>query len=99
MSVTVMTSNNWPSNLTAAPPACILPASLLASTRSFEHFYLNRHSGRRLTWQLTLGNADLKVAFKSKKHDLNVSSLAMIILLLFEDLGDDDFIMYEVRTS
>ncbi|KAI5122284.1 hypothetical protein M0805_002364 [Coniferiporia weirii] len=95
MSVTVMTSNNWPSNLTQKPPMCNLPETMLKASKSFESFYLSRHSGRRLTWQLTLGNADVKVAFKSRKHDLNVSTLALVILLLFEDVEDGGFLTYE----
>ncbi|KAH8118023.1 ubiquitin ligase SCF complex subunit Cullin [Phellopilus nigrolimitatus] len=95
MSVTVMTSNNWPSNLTQRPPTCNLPECMLKAAKSFEMFYLSRHSGRRVTWQLSLGNADVKVAFKARKHDLNVSTFALIILLLFEDLSDGEFMTYE----
>lgn len=94
--VTIMTSNNWPNSLTQSPPLCTLPESLATACSTFEEFYLARHNGRRLTWQLGLGNADLRVSFKSRKHDLNVSSLALVILLLFENLGPDDFLTYEV---
>lgn len=96
MVVTIMTSNNWPSNLTQRPPACILPRNLMQSCQSFEKFYLSRHSGRRLTWQLALGNADVRVSFKIRKHDLNVSTYALIILLLFEDVVEHDTLTYEV---
>lgn len=43
-----------------------------------------------------MGNADVRVEFKSRSHDLNVSTHAIIILLLFEKLGNDDFLTYEV---
>ncbi|KAJ8692377.1 hypothetical protein PTI98_009697 [Pleurotus ostreatus] len=92
ISVTVMTSSVWPMSL--APTPCNLPSGLLSSCKSFEKFYLNRHSGRRLTWQPTLGNADVKVAFKSRTHELNVSTFALVILLLFEDLPASDFLTY-----
>ena len=59
-------------------------------------FYLSRHSGRRLAWQLNLGNADIRVAFKQRKHDLNVSTLALVILLLFERLAEGEFLTFEV---
>ncbi|EJD06564.1 ubiquitin ligase SCF complex subunit Cullin [Fomitiporia mediterranea MF3/22] len=95
MSVTVMTSNAWPNNLTQKPPPCNLPECMRTSASSFENFYLSRHSGRKVTWQLTLGTVDVKVAFKNRKHDLNVSTLAMVILLLFEDLQDGQFLTYE----
>jgi cullin 3 len=78
---------------TAVP--CTFPPLLVKANKSFEQFYLSRHSGRKLTWQPTLGNADVRVTFKARKHDLNVSSLAMVILLLFEDLGEGEFLAYE----
>lgn len=50
-------------------------------------------------WQLQLGTADVKVAFKSRKHDLNVATIALVILLQFENIGDGEFLTYEVRTT
>ncbi|KAL4062116.1 Cullin, partial [Scleroderma citrinum] len=93
ISVTVMTSTFWP--MTHSPATCILPEILMKSCRSFEQFYLSRHSGRRLTWQPSLGNVDVRVQFKARKHDLNVSTFALVILLVFEDLGENEFLTYE----
>ncbi|KAI0719294.1 Cullin-domain-containing protein [Cerioporus squamosus] len=93
ISVTVMTSTFWPMSHTAVP--CTFPEQLIKAYKSFERFYLSRHSGRRLTWQPSLGNADVRVQFKSRKHDLNVSTFALVILLLFEDILDDQFLTYE----
>jgi cullin 3 len=78
-----------------APVPCILPPVLVKASKSFEQFYLSRHSGRKVTWQPSLGNADVRVTFKARKHDLNVSSFALVILLLFEDLGEGEFLTYE----
>ena len=64
--------------------------------KAFERFYHSKHTGRRLTWQPSLGNADVRTTFKSRKHDLNVSTIALVILLLFEDLPEDGFLEYEV---
>ena len=96
MSVTVLTSNAWPTTMTQKPPSCNLPDCMQTSALHFERFYLSRHSGRKVVWQLTLGTADIRVAFKSRKHDLNVSTLALVILLLFEDVNDGEFLTYEV---
>jgi cullin 3 len=46
-----------------------------------------------------MGNADVRVSFDKKAHDLNVSTFALVILLLFEDLPDDEFLTYEVRAG
>jgi cullin 3 len=93
LSVIVMTSTFWPTSQSS--PACDLPEELIKTYKSFEQFYLSRHSGRRLTWQLSLGNADVRVAFKKKEHELNVATLALVILLLFENLSEDEYLTYE----
>ncbi|KAF9003928.1 Cullin [Cyathus striatus] len=92
ISVTVMTSTFWPMSHSASP--CNMPVELLKTTKSFEQFYLSRHSGRRLTWQPALGNADVRVQFKTRNHDLNISTFALVILLLFQDLSDGEFLTY-----
>ncbi|KAF8808726.1 Cullin-domain-containing protein [Phlegmacium glaucopus] len=98
LNVTVLTSNCWPMNHSPSP--CTLPAPMSKACQSFEQFYLSRHSGRRLTWQLHLGNADVRVRFKSRSHDVNVSTFALVILLLFEGLGEEEFLMYqEIKES
>lgn len=53
-----------------------------------------------LTWLPLFGNADVEVAFKKRKHILNVSSFALIILLLFENLGKRESLTYgEIKTA
>ncbi|CEP08220.1 hypothetical protein [Parasitella parasitica] len=81
-SVTVLTSTFWPMNLSASPK-CIMPTNVTQACKSFEHFYFDRHSGRRLTWQPQMGSADIRAHFKKGKHLLNVSTYAMIVLILF----------------
>ncbi|THG92768.1 hypothetical protein EW026_g8250 [Hermanssonia centrifuga] len=93
ISVIVMTSTFWPTS--HSPATCTFPEELTGCSKQFEQFYLSRHSGRRLTWQPSLGNADVRVSFKARKHDLNVSTFALVILLLFEDVGDGEFLTYE----
>lgn len=89
-----MTSGYWP--ISQVPSPCILPIDLVQACKSFEQFYLSRHSGRRLTWQPSLGNADIRVSFKARKIELNVSTLAMVILLLFSELEEGEFLTYSV---
>lgn len=93
ISVIVMTSTFWPMSYSAA--SCNLPEQLLKASRSFEQFYLSQHSGRRLTWQPSLGSVDVKVRFNTRTHDLNVSTFALTILLLFEDVEDGETLLYE----
>lgn len=80
LSVHVLTTGFWP---TQAAAKCNLPPEILHCCEVFKKFYLSNHNGRRLTWQTNMGTADLKAFFGSRKHELNVSTYQMVILLLF----------------
>lgn len=81
LSVQVLTTGSWP---TQSGARCNLPREVLAMCDRFKNFYLSTHTGRRLTWQTNMGTADLKATFgNGAKHELNVSTYQMCILLLF----------------
>ncbi|ORX96190.1 Cullin-domain-containing protein [Basidiobolus meristosporus CBS 931.73] len=91
--VSVLTSTFWPVNTSSA--SCMLPPEVMAACQTFENFYLGRHSGRRLTWQTNLGSADIRAQFKTKKHELNVSTYQMVILMLFNDVEEGGHLTYQ----
>jgi cullin 3 len=71
--------------------ACVYPAEIERVRAKFERFYLGKHSGRALSWLPGMGDADIRATFKgangkTRRHELNVSTYSMIILLLFNDL-------------
>ena len=80
LSVQVLTTGSWP---TPAGAHCNLPAELERCCEVFRAFYLNKHTGRRLVWQTNMGTADLRAQFAGSRHELNVSTYQMCILLLF----------------
>ena len=97
LDIHVLTSTMWPIEAMAASleegsrPPCIFPPSIETIKQGFEKFYLEKHSGRQLTWQAHMGTADIRAYFpeaktKTKGRELNVSTYAMVILLLFNDL-------------
>ncbi|KAF9426798.1 Cullin-3 [Podila epigama] len=88
----VLTSTFWP--IPTTPTPCNLPESFLSAIKVFERFYTSRHNGRKLTWHPTLGSVDLKATFDTKKHELNVSTLAAVVLLLFNDVPDKESLSY-----
>ncbi|KAK3845934.1 MAG: Cullin [Linnemannia gamsii] len=92
LNVTVLTSTFWP--VPSTPVACNLPTQFLAASKVFERFYTSRHNGRKLTWHATMGNVDLRATFNSRKHELNVSTMAAIVLLIFNDIPDGETIPY-----
>ncbi|KAF2088481.1 Cullin-domain-containing protein [Saccharata proteae CBS 121410] len=84
---------------------CIFPPTVEKIKESFERFYGEKHSGRQLTWLANMGSADIRAVFpnvpdreggfKERRHELNVSTYAMCILLLFNDLGSGVSLSFE----
>ncbi|KAL8659571.1 MAG: hypothetical protein Q9226_000352 [Calogaya cf. arnoldii] len=102
--VNILTATMWPLDAMLnrdgeKKPTCIFPPEIDRIRQSFEKFYLDKHSGRQLTWQGQMGTADLRAYFsgmKGKKtRDLNVSTYCMVILLLFNDLPPGNHLSYE----
>jgi len=82
LSVYVLTTGFWP---TQSAAKCNLPSEILSCCEIFRKYYLSNHNGRRLTYQTNMGTAELKSTFGPKKHELQVSTYQMVILLLFND--------------
>lgn len=81
LAVQVLTTGSWP---TQSGARCNLPTEILTMCDKFKAYYLSTHTGRRLTWQTNMGTADLKATFgNGQKHELNVSTYQMCVLLLF----------------
>ncbi|GFY83000.1 cullin 3 [Actinidia rufa] len=83
LTVQVLTTGSWP---TQSSTTCNLPPEILGICERFRTYYLGTHSGRRLSWQTNMGTSDLKATFgKGQKHELNVSTYQMCILMLFNN--------------
>ncbi|KAL9007721.1 MAG: hypothetical protein Q9173_007072 [Seirophora scorigena] len=107
LDVNVLTATMWPLDAMGpsrreegGKPNCIFPPEIDRIKQSFEKFYLDKHSGRQLTWQGNMGTADLRAYFADMKstkktRELNVSTYCMVILLLFNDLPPGNFLTYE----
>ncbi|OCK85175.1 Cullin-domain-containing protein [Lepidopterella palustris CBS 459.81] len=84
---------------------CVFPPAIERIKKGFEKYYGEKHSGRTLTWLAAMGSADIKAVFpkvpqkdgslKERRHELNVSTYGMVILLLFNDLPADQFLTFE----
>lgn len=114
LEASILTTTMWPVDSMvkrhengSTRTACVYPPAVENARKRFEHFYLKKHSGRTLSWQPQLGSADIRATFtkpngKTHRHELNVSTYAMVILLLFNDLPNDQCLSYEeiqARTS
>ncbi|KAM0929332.1 hypothetical protein ACQ4PT_001704 [Festuca glaucescens] len=89
ISVQILTTGSWPTQPCAT---CNLPPEILDICEKFRAYYLGTHNGRRLTWQTNMGNTDIKATFGSRKHELNVSTYQMCVLMLF---NSDDGLTYK----
>lgn len=89
MYVNVLTAGYWP---TYAPMEVNLPKEISDYQDVFKDFYLEKHSGRRLMWLNTLGQCVLKATFKiGRVHELSVSLLQAVVLMLFNDCEELSF--------
>ncbi|KAK9061754.1 hypothetical protein SSX86_018937 [Deinandra increscens subsp. villosa] len=83
LTVHVLTTGSWPTQSTTT---CNLPPEILTVCDKFKTYYLGTHNGRRLTWQTNMGSADIKATFsRGQKHELNVSTYQMCVLMLFNN--------------
>ncbi|RZS00016.1 hypothetical protein BHM03_00029656 [Ensete ventricosum] len=77
----VLTGAIWP---TRPSTACKLPDEMHDVCEKFRAYYLGSHGCRKLTWQTDLGTADVAATFgNGQKHELNVSTCQMCVLVLF----------------
>mmetsp|Transcript_11867 Transcript_11867/g.24023 ORF Transcript_11867/g.24023 Transcript_11867/m.24023 type:complete len:768 (-) Transcript_11867:48-2351(-) len=94
--VDVLTTGYWPSQ---GAPQCQLPEAVKAAIEKFDQFYLKTHSGRKLAWQTSLGNAEVKACFEGRRHELIVSTYQMCILTLFHGRGAVPLTLSEIKES
>ena len=69
----------------------------MEGVKAFEAFYNVKHSGRVLTFRPELGSVDVKTKFKTRTHELSVSTHSMCVLALFEGLEEDESLSYKVN--
>jgi len=102
LEVNVCTTGSWPQAgvgaASSGAKAAIsqggnLPQQVLAVCEAFKGFYLAKHSGRRLTWRMDQGRADVMVHFSPQTRKiLNVSTYQMMFLSLF---NKSEFVSYQ----
>ena len=97
MSVIVCGMNFWP--ISKQDKSCNLPTVLQQGVKSFSKYYDSAHSGRILTFHPELGSVDVKVRFERRTHELTLSTHGMVVLALFEGLGNEESLSYTVCLS
>ncbi|KAI9754123.1 MAG: thiamine metabolism- protein [Chaenotheca gracillima] len=113
LGVHVLTSTFWPMESMGTSSGddkqrktCIFPPEIEKMKASFENFYLNKHTGRQLSWEPNMGTADMRATFpkasgkdlalgRERRHEINVSTYSMVILLLFNDVAPGEALTFE----
>ena len=86
--------------------SCSWSSEIQTLQESFKAYYLKERNGRMLTWLGFLGSADVRCIFpkipgkegllgRERRHEINVPTYGMIILMLFNKLGDGEKLSYE----
>ena len=70
MNVQVLNYGYWP---TYSMSEIRLPEELVQCQEIFKGFYLQKHNGRRLQWQNSLGTCMIKAKFKRGNKELQTS--------------------------
>jgi hypothetical protein len=91
LSVNVLSAAAWP---TYADVPVRIPSIIATSINDFQEFYCNKHTGRRLNWKHQLAHCQLRAKFPKGPKELVVSSFQAIVLLLFNDIGEEETLPY-----
>ncbi|KAH6660643.1 cullin-3 [Truncatella angustata] len=85
----------------------IFPQEIKATQDSFATFYSSNHQGRMLTWVGSAGSAEIRCVFpkipgktsgplsRERRYELSVTTYGMIVLMLFNDLPEGEYISFE----
>lgn len=66
---------------------------------TFEDFYGKQHTGRKLTWNPSLGSVELTARFGKKKHIVMTATYHAMVLLLFNDSDAVPYTELKARTG
>jgi cullin 3 len=80
ITVRVLTSSFWPSD---SNTPILFPREIKPEIDTFTTFYLDKYSGRRLTWKTHLGNGEVRAWLHGTRYDLSVTTYQMFTLLQF----------------
>ncbi|KAK7751479.1 hypothetical protein SLS62_006564 [Diatrype stigma] len=94
LNVTVLSVAAWP---TYPDSQLILPDEVATQIEQFDKYYVNKHTGRRLTWAHSLAHCVVKARFNKGPKELLVSAYQAVVLTLFNQIEGqpDAFLSYQ----
>ncbi|RKP03492.1 hypothetical protein CXG81DRAFT_9486 [Caulochytrium protostelioides] len=88
--VNVLTSTHWPDAPRCPDVTALMAPPLRHAMDAFHRFYMGQYSGRKLTFQFSLGLAELRAHFPKGRKEITVPTLTMHLLLACFNNDDDD---------
>ncbi|OTB06834.1 hypothetical protein M426DRAFT_318544 [Hypoxylon sp. CI-4A] len=94
LTVNILSAAAWP---TYPDTQLTLPEDVATAIERFEAYYVNKHTGRRLTWKHSLAHCVIKARFNKGSKELLVSAYQAVVLTLFNQIEDkqDGFLAYQ----
>lgn len=99
LSVNILSAAAWP---TYPDTNILLPDNVASQVEQFDKYYVNKHTGRRLTWKHSLAHCVVKARFNKGPKELLVSAYQAVVLTLFnqvEGLGADREVLTYQKVS
>ncbi|GJE92100.1 cullin-domain-containing protein [Phanerochaete sordida] len=97
LSLMVLQRSVWP--FTARTQDVVLPVWMTDELNKFTEFYGEKHKGRKLDWDHSLGHATLRAHFKAGVKELTVSLYQAVVLLLFNEAEELSFRELKAQSS
>ncbi|KAI0866903.1 ubiquitin ligase subunit CulD [Xylaria cubensis] len=85
LNVSILSAAAWP---TYPDTQLILPDEVASQIEQFDAYYVNKHTGRRLTWKHSLAHCVVKASFNKGPKELLVSAYQAVVLTLFNQTGE-----------
>ncbi|KAI2637308.1 cullin-4A [Xylaria nigripes] len=85
LNVNILSAAAWP---TYPDTQLLLPDEVASQIEQFDAYYVNKHTGRRLTWKHVLANCVVRASFSKGPKELLVSSYQAVVLNLFNSTDE-----------
>ena len=95
--VSVLEAAYWPFSSNRKETVVLLPEMQVELDR-FQKFYKDKHKGRALNFDHSLGTAQLRARFSAGQKELHVSLYQAIVLLLFNERAEIPFLDIKEQT-
>ncbi|GAP89236.2 putative ubiquitin ligase subunit [Rosellinia necatrix] len=85
LNVSILSAAAWP---TYPDTQLFLPSDVASQIAQFDDYYVNKHTGRRLTWKHSLAHCVVKASFNKGPKELLVSAYQAVVLTLFNQTNE-----------